>query len=345
MTRRMGNRHALAAAIAAAALMAASCELRPLYIEGETPVEVLVLTDWTQLGADPTGSTITFFPEGGGTPWTFKTNSVARTTVKVPSGRYTVQVFNRTVDEFGSMRFTGMEGLPTERAVLEDKSFAWPAKADTVGRLVYEPEEIVVGRTDNFTVRPMSERETVLRSSGLEPGSSVPVIDSVLVTPQRVRYRGTASVRILGIHNIRSMRAYLTGMAGDAYLASRTGGAELATHVIESWTPERDATDYTRGYVRGSFFCFGLPEQHLGMPAPENNRLLMEFRLVDNRTVIKELRLVGACVYQNDRDRTVNVAVEGEIILPDVKPEDGSESGFDISFTDWEDPIDIPIGI
>lgn len=326
------------------AVAVTSCDLRPLYIEGETPVEVLVLTDWTQLGGDPTGSTICFYPEDQGkTPLTFKTNSVTRTVVNVPSGYYTVQVFNRTVDEFGTMRFTGMESLSTVRAILEEKLFSWVGRADTVGRTVYEPEEIVVGRADHFYVRTIGERTTSLRTKA-DSGSGME-IDSVQVTPQRVRYAGTVSVRIHGIHNIRSMRAYLTGMAGEAYLATRSAGETLATHVLESWRLDRDTGDYTKGWVRGEFHCFGLPDQYKGDRRAENNRLVLEFRLVDNKTVIRRIVEAGAMVDQNEAERTDNIVVETAIVLPDVKPEEGSESGFDVTFTDWDDPIDIPVGI
>lgn len=329
----------------ATALAAASCALRPLYIEGETPMEVLVITDWTQLGADPEGATIYFYPEGGAAPWVFLTNSVARATVKVPSGYYTVMVFNKSVNEFGSMYFRDMDTLGTAKAILDDKLFSWVGRADSIGRTVYEPEEIVVGRRDHFQVRAQSEREIWQREHGL-PIDPKAIVDSVIVTPQRVRYTGTVYVRINGIQNIRSVRAYLTGMGGEAYLATRSSGEALATHVLESWSISRDATDYTKGYIVSEFKCFGLPEQYIIDRYDKNNKLFMQFQLVDNETVIQEIRYVGSIVQQNDDERTVTIFLETPAItLPDVKPAGGSESGFDVSFQDWTDPEDIPIGI
>jgi len=341
----MNNRRLhILTAVLSVMLAASSCDFRPLYIEGSTPVEVLVLTDWTQLGGIPSGASIYFYPEGGGKPWVFKTNSVTRTTVKVPSGYYTVQVFNRTVDEFGSMTFSGMDSLGTAEAVLEEKLFTWVGRADTIGRTVYEPEEIVVGRSDHFLVRSVSEREAYQRSSG-KVISLTEIIDSVAVRPQRLRYTANMSVRINGIENIKSMRAYLTGMAGDAYLATRIAGNTQVTHVLESWSVERDAADYTKGYVKAEFNCFGLPRQYVGAPFEKNNKLLLQFQLVDNKTVVQEIRYVGELVEQNDADRTDLIVIDTAITLPTVKPEGGKESGFDVSFTDWDDPVDIPIGI
>jgi len=335
------------AVTAMACVTVSSCDFRPLYIEGETPVEVLVVTDWTQLGADPEGSSIYFYPEGGGEPSAFRTNSVTRTIVKVPSGYYTVLVFNRTVDEYGTMKFDGMKSLAGAEAILEDKLFSWTGRSDTVGRTVYEPEEIVVGRNDHFYVRTMDER---MKESTKGDADAYAAIDSVSVKPRRMVYAGNVSVRVNGIQNVRSVRAYLTGMAGEAYLATRSAGDTLATHVLEDWKVERDETDYTKGYVKTGFSSFGLPEQYVGEPAPLNNRLVIQFRLVDDETVVGYTIDVGSEVQQVEKELVVNFVVEKDnagkaIVLPDVKPSGSRESGFDVQFKDWDDPIDIPVGI
>ena len=324
-------------------LIPVACTFRPLYIEGETPVKVLVITDWAQLGSLPSGASINFYPETGKTFWPFRTNSVSKAIVSVPSGYHNVMVFNRTTDEFGSMSFDGMDKLGTSRAILESKLFPWVGRADSIGRTVYEPEELVVGRTDHFLVRSQIEREAELWEQGKEIPDRDELVDSVEVYPRRVPYVGYVNVRVNGIHNIRSVRAYLTGMAGDAYLSTRTAGDSLATHVLENWKLVRDEADYTKGLVTATFSCFGLPDRYKGNLHEKNNKLVMQFMLVDNRTVIQEIRYVGDVADQNEDERTVtfNAAVD----LPDVKPEGGSESGFDVTITDWEDPIEVPIGI
>jgi len=335
------------AVTAMACLTVGSCDFRTLYIEGETPVEVLVVTDWTQLGADPDGASIYFYPEKGGAPKVFPTNSVTRTRVSVPSGYYTVLVFNRSVDEYGTMKFDGMGTLAGAEAILEDKLFSWVGRSDTVGRTVYEPEEIVVGRNDHFYVRTIDERMQEVTKGDAAADTA---IDSVSVKPLRMVYTGNVSVRVNGIQNVRTMCAYLTGMAGEAYLATRSAGDTLATHVLESWRMERDGTDYTKGYMKTSFSCFGLPEQYVSEPDPSNNRLVIQFSLVDGKTVVGYSIDVGAEVQQVEKELVVNFVVEKDnagkaIVLPDVKPSGSSESGFDVDFKDWEAPIDIPVGI
>lgn len=321
-----------------------SCELRPLYIEGETPVNVLVIMDWTQLGGDPEGASIYFYPEDGNAPRVFKTNSVKKETVKVPSGYYNVMVFNRTVDEFTSMSFRDMDTLGTAKAILEGKNINWIEENDTVGRTVYEPEPIVVGRQEHFYVRTESER-TVKVWTESDSSSYTVEIDSVMVRPLRTVYTGEVTIRVNGIQNISSMRAYLKGMAGDEYLASRSAGDYLATHVMESWTRVRETTDYTKGYVNTTFKCFGLPEQYKTSRRPEDTKLVVQFKLVDEETVKQFVFNVGENITQNDNELTVTVAVKEEVTLPDVKPKGGSESGFDVNFKDWDEAIDVPIGI
>jgi len=342
----MNNRLYHIVALLALVIGATSCEFRPLYRESETPVDVVVLVDWTQLGGDPEGATILFYPEDQTKrAWEFKTNSVTRTIVQVPSGYYTVQVFNRTVDEFGSMSFDGIPSLPTGRAILDSKLFSWVGRADSIGRTVYEPEEIVVGRTDHFYVRKLTERHVLNREQTGTVWSFTTDMDSVIVTPKRMVYDATVSIRIDTLQSLKSARAYITGMAGSMYLATRTSGDTLATHVIEKWSIERDAIDYTKGYLKGTFKCFGLPEQYLAEPHEINNKLVLQLMLVDEKTIVQEIRFEGEKVVQNVNDLTVLIVDENPIALPNVPPAGGGASGFDVTFQDWGDPEDIPIAI
>jgi len=326
------------AVLATMALSMASCELRPLYEEGVTPVKVLVCMDWTQLGLDPDGATILFYPASGGKPYTFKTNSVKRSIVKVPSGNYTVMIFNRTVDEFGTMTFAGLNQMGTASCILESKLFSWLGRGTEIGRTVYEPEEIVVGRTDNFQVRLIEDYYMI-------PGAdTLAYVDSVMVRSLRMVKTGKISVRVNGIHNIRSVRSYLTGMAGGGLLATRSASDTIATHVLESWTVRRDESDYTKGYITTNFQCMGLPPQYKVDQQAENNRLYMEILLVDNKTRLTFNFNVGKLIEDNDDDLTVNLVIEDDpLTLPDVEPEGGSSSGFDVTLDEWGEPQDIVI--
>lgn len=342
--------------IVLAAITVASCVRRDIYEEGKTVVPVIVHTDWRNLGGDPTGATILFYPESGSAPFTFKTNSVGRAQVQVPSGFYTVMVFNRTVDEFATMHFEDMSGLGTAKALLDGKFFGWVGTDESVGRTVYEPEIIVCGRTDHFEVRQrttstVTEHENTREVTRADETSETPDVitpDTVYVTPQRMVYEARFNVRVNGIHNVRSVRAYVTGMAGGEYMATRMATDHLATHVIEKWTAEHDPADYTKGYLKTSFDCLGLPEQYKDNKLPDNEHLYMEVLLVDGQTIITKGYDVGDLIMQYDAELELDLVLgletrpgDNPLDLPDVKPQGGSESGFDVNFDDWGDTEDI----
>ena len=335
-------------------LLAASCDRRDIYREGVTTRPAIVSMDWRNLGSDPTGASIYMYPESGTTPYVFKTNSVGKATVQVPSGYYTVLVFNRTVDEFGTMHFQDMSQLGYAKALLDSRYVAWVGTADSVGRTVYDPEIIVVGRTDHFCVHEVTSSTIELyestRANDADGSSTSQKQDTCYVTPQQVVMTGTIRVRVVGIQNVSSVRGYLTGLSGGLFLGTRSTTDTLATHIVENWTLQRDEGDYTKGYLVGTFQCFGLPEQFLANKSKLNNHLTLQLRLVDNKTIITTGFDVGDRIEEIASELKVYLVVgvqattdDDPIVVPDVEPEDGSKSGFDVSLDDWEDPEDVVI--
>lgn len=326
-----------------------SCDLRDLYIESETPVKVIVNMDWTELGTLPEGASIYFYPEGGGAPHVFLTNSVIRTEVSVPAGYYTVMVFNRSVNEFGTMNFSGMDTLGTARMTLLDKRVSWLDNVkDHVYRIVHEPERIVVGRTDHFLVRSLTDRLTVQKYESRSTTFDERDVecDSVNVYQRRMTYTTFVNVRVRGIHNIKYVRAYITDLADGGYLATRSAGSALATYTMENWSINRDADNYTSGSISTNFDCMGLPQQYLVDRLPDDVQLIIRYLLVDNKTVITHSVDVGNIIRQNDDAFFLELNLDltdDEHTLPDVQPEGGTSSGFDVYINDWGDEEDIII--
>jgi len=58
-------------------------------------------------------------------PYLYKTNDLSGVMVSLPVGTYDIMVFNQSVDEFGSLRFEGMDKYSTASAVLENKETKW----------------------------------------------------------------------------------------------------------------------------------------------------------------------------------------------------------------------------
>jgi len=329
---------ALLTAIVMAVSLSVSCERDPLYYIGQSPVKVVVNMDWRTLGGAPEGASIYFYRESDASAYSFFTNSVHSAIVEVPPGYYTVMVFNRTPDEYGTMHFRGMNSISDASAILDFKYSTWVGASDTVGHTVYEPETIVSGRTDHFYVHDIIES---VRDTAFTWGYRC---DTVEVTPQQFVLDGTVKVRVNGIHNAKSVRAYLTGMGGGVRLVPRTTNDSLCTHTLASWGVSRDATDYTKGYLVSEFRCFGLPEMYRLTKLKGNNRFHIEVLLVDNKTVVTRNWEVGDLIkeYLDELRLTLDIV---EIDLPDVHPEGGTESGFDIDLEDWGDPVDVDIPI
>jgi len=349
------------------AVMLSSCEHLEIYREGKTAVPVIVTMDWRNLGSSPSSATIYFYPEDGGAPHSFKTNSVAKASVNVPSGYYTVLVFNRTVDEFATMHFEDLEGLSLARAMLDSKYFSIYGTADSVGRTVHEPEQIVVGRSEHFYVSERTSgyvegQRTISVQRSLSGGAVLTRAvgdvqpDTCKVIPERRVMTATIKVRVEGLQNIKTVSGYLTGMAGGMYLATGDATDNSVTHVIESWTFERDAGDYTKGYLVGTFSCFGLPEQFMAQKdvlAANNgtvNKLHVKMLLVDNKTVIDRTWNVSDRVVEDVKNLAVELTVgvnaapdDKPIDVPTVAPEGGSESGFDVTIKDWTKGEDVVV--
>jgi len=327
---------ALLAILFAVMVIPSSCKRDPLYYMGQNLVRVVVNMDWSYLGELPDGASIYFYPENKGQTYSFITNDVRSTTVMVPSGYYTVMVFNRTTEEYGTMHFRDMNSMSDACALLNFKYSTWTGISDTVGHTVYEPEAIVSGVVNHVYIHDITEAVVDEKSPwGYR-------CDTVGVVPQQFVLTGAVSIRVNGIHNAKSVRAYLTGMGGGIYMVPRTTCDSLCTHILESWNMTRDQSDYTKGYFTSYFRCFGLPDMYRQEQDKKNNRLHVEVMLVDESTLIKKDWDVGTLIkeYVSELRLTLDVS---DLNLPDVKPKGGTESGFDITIGEWDDPVDIDV--
>lgn len=328
--------------VGALVLCSVGCRLRDLYYEQLTPVQVRVNIDWTNFGVEPSGATILFYPEDGSAPYEFKTHNVDSEVVSVPAGFYNVLVFNLSKSEFGSFSFVGMDKYESAAILLEKGYFAWLDGADTIGRTVSEPEKIMSGVAEHFEVSGVEHRYVKEKVSGQ---GSVYVwsekLDTVTVTPKRIVFNGYISVHIKGIENVNSIRAYMTGLSGGVYLASRIGAPELATFVPQTWEIVTDKNDNSQGCLNGSFLCLGLPEQYRGFQVPSNSELRMELLLRDMATIVDTTFLVGDLIIESEEEFHLDLSLEVETPVPEVVPYDGHDTGFDFDFEDWGDTEDI----
>lgn len=331
----------------AVTLVLNSCERRPLTYNYHPWGEIRVNVDWTAFGETPTGMTLMFFPENGGEPIVTVTTETSSTVISLKAARYNILVFNQSTVEFGSLDFRGMENYNTAEVFTKEITSQWYASKGNDEKPAREPERLGVGRMENFEMtEDMVKESTLLRKQNLNS-------ETVTLTlhPQCIVATAIAKVRVKGVHNVRSIRGAMTGMAEGHYLAQGKTNERKVTHLLEEWKIKSDETNYTMGEVTATFTTFGLPaEKVIRADEMMDNHLVLSFLLVDNRTVKDFEFNVTDRIEKIEEELILTVEVgtstsveDKPVEVEDVKPENGSEGGFDATVDKWEDETEIEV--
>ena len=159
------------------------------------------------------------------------------------------------------------------------------------------------------------------------------------LAPQKMTRKIIATFHIKGLNNIRSLTCRLDGVSESVFLAT---GKPSANTVIQEFvpstyqfTPESPAD----GTISGTFEIFGL---HTG----SEHRIYIDALLTDGKTHFTESYDNVEVTETDDGQGTTTLRIEvntGKI--PDVEPETGSGSSFDVDVNGWENDIntDIPV--
>ena len=319
----------------------ASCEHKELCYHHPHSARVRLLVDWSQFAVEqPTGMTAILFPDDGGEAVTSLTNTINYVDISAASGSYTALVFNQSTQEFGSLRFTGMEQYATAAVHANPSASRW-YKTRAGETVIMNPEWIGADHLGGIRITAdMIEASELMRSTRQAGVPDANIIG--VLTPRNLVYTVKVRIHVKGIHNVRSARASLSGMAEGYEFAAARATAETGVQLLEEWSIERDPSDPTQGVLVATIRSFGLPYGHLD--APQSNALDLSLLLVDGKTQKNYSFAVG------DRFR-VSESLEMELVIeetigetiPDVKPEGGSAGGFDATVDDWEDAEHIDI--
>lgn len=288
---------------------------------------VRINVDWHLFDKEvPTGMTVMVFPWSGGAPHTVLTNEITHADFSLEPGKYRVLVFNQSTTEFGTLDFLGMDSYETARAVVQHATSRWYSRGDDE-LIGVEPEWLASDKLDEFDVSGDSSEVTL--------------------TPRNVLSHIQVNVKVPGIKNLRYVRGSLTGISEGFLLGQGKPLLSKVTYLLESWTKSVDENGATLGTLRASVKCFGLPE--IVSPDAENNQLSLSALLTDNKTQVDHQFAVGD-KFQKDENSselgyTVSLHVDVQMLqpLPEVKPSEGSSSGFDVTIQDWDKPEDIDI--
>ena len=178
--------------------------------------------DWGPCGIDPDGMTALFYPVDGGEPSRFLTNTVTGDEVRLRKGIYNVVVFNQAAEEYSYLTIEGQDQYSTLRIVMKTTDSDWYTP-DEGERLIYDPEPFAVATLEGFEVTQEMVR------ANLKEGKEF----SLACRPEKVIFTTHLSLEIKGLHNVRTARGSIKGMADTYWIADRKTGSSVATQLVD----------------------------------------------------------------------------------------------------------------
>jgi len=332
------KRYFLAPALLPAVLLTfLSCQRRPLTEPWEISARVTVRVDWSACMQEPSGMTVVLYDAEG----LEVDRSVSRTGEPVCfdllPGTYTALVFSYSESEWKSLTLNDISDFSTASACLT----------------ALNPSVLSSGAlAEGFTVTDGMVDAWQSEGSGTE----------VTLRPEDRVLRLEARIHFTGVHNLRSLRLDVSGMARSVRLSDGMTGPDRVTRTLsDNWSLKTDPSDATVGTVRGAVRTLGLPDgEHdpviLPTRPPERNEALLTLLLRDGKTLLDTTFRVGNRFrLERTPDRldfrktectlVLELGADTPIPLPEVKPEGGSGSGFNATVVDWDrsDPVEIDI--
>jgi len=319
--------------IFALSLLLLSCDRRELtyYMEAE----ITVTADWSRAGVPEEkdeGATLVFFPQDGGEPRVVLTGERERITVRLPQGAYDALIFNRSFSDFSNLLFRGKESLNTLEAYAKEVV----TRADT-RVIVSSPDKLAAATIRHFEVTddmlgnyaPPASRGTCPESACRIHFTPVPLTRHIRVT-----------LNVKGLHNIREVRCTLGGVPLSVFLHNGHAGKEMGGQEFKAANPVFNEGSFTDGRLTGELDVFGFDRLL-------SHSIVLRALLVDGKTVIEQTLTDMTIEEQTDETGNIMLYIEAAVpeTFPDVKPEGGSDSGFDVDVDDWEDDeqVDIPV--
>ncbi len=326
-----------------------SCERRELTYDYSPYCEIVVNLDWSNLSKAPTGMSIRAYPQDGGEPIVYQSNAITSGTIKLPAGVYNILVFNQIPSDFGSVGFRGLDKWETAEVYsVEQSGKSWAStKADET--IVRKPEDVAVATFTDVEIK----EECIIKSIELYKLTGKRLVAHILnLKPQIVVKRTFVRVKVDGIYNLRSTRGVLTGMSEGYNFSTQQSISPKVSHVLEDWNIEDFAYGERYGETNNYFMSFGLPSTTTSTRAVGewNGSIYLQMLLVDNKTIVEHTANITKRTSTSEDEEskddvkiniTVKVGFSGDAddpipVLPDVKPEDSSDSGFDATIDNWE---------
>lgn len=248
--------------------------------------------------------------------------------VKVPPGRYAVVIYNYNTE---SVLIRGDESYET----IEAYTGSCTELNTRAEEMVWSPDPLYVVALDDVDIKKSDD------------------VFLMEYKPEAVVKRFSFEVKVAGLHNVSSIISHISGMNGCYRLGSHSCKSSDLPIYVE--------TSKGNGVIKGSFSGFVLPKS---ATTKVDTPVVLTLKLVRLDNVVQEVKtditkVVAPPVpdpgdHPNpdpgeeetpDMDVTIDIPLEEDIVVDDVKPEPGGDGGIGGDVGDWgdEDNVELPV--
>ena len=315
-------------------ILLAACERRELTYYSEA--EITVTADWSNAGLEEEqdyGSTLIIYPRDGGKPRMVLMGERERTTVRLPQGIYDAVIFNRSFDDFSTLAFRGQDALETLEVYAKETA----TRAE--GRiLVKSPDKLASATLLGFEVTEDmlgNYAPAVSRIGNCPEGSC-----RMNLTPLPLTREVQVKLDVKGLHNVKAAQCMLHEIPLSIFLRDGSYGTQKGKQEFSVGNPVFEEGSLSEGTLEGTINTFG-------SELPTSPDITLKALLIDGKTV-NEQDLTDVKVTEKSDDAgnaTLYIEASTPNPFPDVKPEDGKDSGFGADVEEWGDEIvtEIPV--
>lgn len=313
------------------------CDRRELTYYTEAEFEIRA--DWggSKLDAEEAGNgaTAVFYPRDGGEPTIVLMGDRSYGKVRLRVGRYDALVFNRSFSEFGSIDFRGDRYRELEAYAHHIETRIDPVTRSETRVIVGSPEKIAADGVEEIEVTEdmLGNYSPSVQARNRSVSGGADDDFTFTFSPQCLTREIKVVVNVIGLNNVRSAVGVLAGVAESVNLSTGQVSGETVTQQFALNEKEFTPGSPFNGTLTGRFNTFGFE-------AGVTRQLTLKALLVDGKTRIEETFDVTAREEEaEDGTWVLYIEVDASPIA-DVKPEGGSDSGFDADVEDWGDETD-----
>lgn len=318
-------------------MLATGCERRDLtyYLESE----ITVTSDWNSSGLEERGygATVVFYPHDGGEPIPVLMGDREQTKVRLPEGVYDALIFNRKPEDFGGIVFESDGTIGNlEAHAREMETRMDPATKKTTRVIVKTPEELASDAIWDFAITGdmLGNYSDVMNPNKRDTGgqaSGDPERYHIHFVPKPLTIEVQVKIDVPGINSLRSAVGILENVSESVRLCSCEPSKELVSEQFALPDIRYNEGSPFDGVLSGQLNVFGFDDR-------QAHRLTFRGLLVDGSTIV-ERTVDTTSEREVKEDGSILIRIRAQLDkLPDVKPEGGSDSGFDVNVGDWGDP-------